>query len=222
MTGLAELKQLELFIHRYHLGTIRDRSDHGYDGSWVGGSEPRFSRDFAQVRGLSFGEAGPEFIEVANVPFDADGDFSIEVLFFARSAGGASFGRIFAHSAGGVKELYINGPGGDLLFNCGSSLITSKGSFIGAVQHVIVSRASNVGYVFQNGRLIDTGTVGSNYGTGTLNIGSSFANNFDGLIYLFRMLDTRVAEDEASLLYERSRVLLLPGAQRRSGIVSAL
>ena len=89
--------------------------------------------------------------------------------------------------------------------------------------HAICTRdASNIGYIYEAGRLDVSGAVGSDtFGSITIGIYNNFSQyQIDGLIYLVRVLRTHVTAEEASLLYEHARPLLTPGAPKRSGIVS--
>lgn len=219
--GLSELDRRTVFKHRYYEGSVLDVFGHGYDGIWQVGNEPTFKRKFGQVTALDFGP-GTTFIGVDDVPFDASQEFSIEVLLRARSAGHTLFGRIFGHSGGGIKEVHFNGSEHELVFDCGAVLAVHD-TFVGDVDHFVFLRdRSSVGYIYLNSQLIGSGAVGDNAGTGALSIGTMFADCFDGSMFLFRMFDDALSEDEVSRLYEASRIRLWPGAQRRSGIVSAL
>lgn len=218
--SLQQLEALALFDGRFSLNSIRDWGPQGNHAQWIAGREPTFKRDVGQVVGLDFTASG----QAISVPaFDTGQEYAFEFLArWRRNAGyEVANSRIMSMGVGAREVLVTNA--GQVEWTSGAWLLAPGAFPQSEPAHALATRdnADN-GTIYVNGVPVATGAVGANVGASIMYIGNraAFNRTFDGIIFSVRVIGTHIDADEASLLYEHSRIQLWPGAQKRSGIVS--
>lgn len=208
--------------HRFYLGTVRDFTPNGHDGTLVGGAKlSNGPRGTVGVQCDRF--AANDKVDITQILISANQAFSYEVVFEGAIAEGSANWCRVAQGAGALDIIW-DVSNKRFRFDCGSATNTAGASALESLpHHVVFTRATDgTGTVIHNGVALVSGAIGAGAADFTrfFNSGSG-SNALHGWGYSQRIwLSDELSEDEAATLYENSRVIFDPGAHKRSGVYS--
>ena len=214
--NINDIMRTALYDGRFYKGTIKDFGPLGNDASFSS-PPPILQKTGKSIKEACFSDA-PQDGQAIVVPVILAGTFTIEMII--RIAKVSSGQERFFEAINIAARLHSGGS--NIYWECGVGLFRA-GMTYPFEAHIIFTRdASNDGYIYENGILKVSGAVGSDDSTGSLYLGSgrSLTHHIDGNIAIASVYDTHITAEEASLLYEHSRILIAPGSTKRSGIIS--
>jgi len=209
---------------RFYLNTIKDWGPRQNHGIWIAGLEPTLVRENGQVVGLRPMAYSQCIRTTNNVTVNQENTIEFSVKIHSDLPFPGAPGSVYLGGVGGsgplLQILGINRIGvtwGVTLFS------TNNNVFKESVPCTILATrdSGDVGHLYADGVPVGEGNVGGGVGSGNVLSACGFTNLYTAVAttYSIRMLDTHVTPEEASLLYEHTRVQLA-GAKKKSGIMS--
>jgi hypothetical protein len=221
--SIQELEQLALYDGRFYMGTPKDWGPQQNHGVWVAGSEPSWKRKIGQVVGLMAESYGDYIRTTNNLTVNQASALEFSVVVRSNDPFPGAPASIYIGGVSVSGPLISIASSRRIACTWGTSLVSGNNVWRENVPFtVLVTRApGNIGHLHINGIEVATGAVGSGIGTQFLYVGGAASNyTAQATIFACKYFNTHITSEEASLLYEHSRIQLQPGSPKRSGIMS--
>lgn len=222
MRSIRELEALAVLDCRFHAGTFKNWSSSAVTTTPMGTTG--FSRTIGQVNAMRVDAQTKGCVTDLAVP--AASAFTIELMCRLAVPRQAWANTRLINTTGASVAVFYDDALKRFLVYSGTNLGTPNNSvYPGDLVHAVFTR--NVGgtcvYHLRScrGYVTGSGNIGTT-GSTVLAIGNSSAGTLEaaGDYYVARYFPDEITSEEASLLYEHSRIQLQPGAPKRSGIMS--